>query len=259
MNATFKKPEDMEKRKDICDDHGEYESTNYMGNIWSQCPECVKESTKQQEERDKAEEADRKRRAWEARLQQASIPKRFSTRTLESYMAESAQQKNALEFCVNYVDQFDQVKASGRSAIFCGKPGTGKTHLAAGIALAVMKRHHATVLFTTIMRAVRRIKSTWGKGSTETESHVIELYTKPGLLILDEVGVQFGSETEENYIFDIINERYEEARPTIIISNLEVEGIKKYLGDRAFDRLREDGGKLIPFTWASHRGVQKYE
>ena len=74
------------------------------------------------------------------------------------------------------------------------------------------------------------------------------------MLILDEVGVQFGSETEENLLFDIINTRYEDRKPTILISNLDGAGVKKYLGERAFDRIREDGGKLIPFTWSSYRG-----
>lgn len=249
--------ENMPTKQSDCESHGPYESKNYMGNIWSHCPKCAKEESDKQEEIEREQEAAEVKRRWEARVKQASIPKRFADRAFDSYSAESAAQKKALQFCVEFVEGFESVKESGRSALFCGKPGTGKTHLAASIGIEVMRKHKATVLFSTVMRTVRRIKATWGKGSQETESQVIDLYTAPDLLILDEVGVQFGSETEENYIFDIINERYEEKRSTIIISNLGVDGIKKYLGDRAFDRLREDGGKLIPFTWASYRGKTK--
>lgn len=85
----------------------------------------------------------------------------------------------------------------------------------------------------------------------------------PDLLILDEVGVQFGSDTERLLLFDILNERYERRRPTILMSNLALDdaeeggrvvpGIKSYLGERVFDRLREDGGQSVVFDWPSHR------
>ncbi len=104
-------------------------------------------------------------------------------------------------------------------------PGTGKTHLAAGIGLRLMKRDNRRVLFTTVMRAVRSIKETWTRGSELTESESIEKLVAPDLLILDEVGVQFGSETEKLMLFDVLNERYERRRPTLLISNLDLDGV----------------------------------
>ncbi len=76
----------------------------------------------------------------------------------------------------------------------------------------------------------------------------------PDLLILDEVGVQFGSDTEKLILFDVLNERYERRRPTILMTNLTLEEVADFLGDRIIDRLREDGGEFIPFDWESHRG-----
>lgn len=72
--------------------------------------------------------------------------------------------------------------------------------------------------------------------------------------MLDEVGVQFGSETEKLMLFDVLNERYEERRSTILLSNLDLNGVKGFLGERVFDRIREDGGQYIPFDWESFRG-----
>ena len=40
----------------------------------------------------------------------------------------------------------------------------------------------------------------------------------------------------------------------MICSNLELADVRAYLGERVFDRLREDGGMAVPFDWASHRG-----
>ena len=74
------------------------------------------------------------------------------------------------------------------------------------------------------------------------------------LLILDEVGVQFGSDTEKLILFDVLNERYEKRRPTLVLSNLSLPDVEQYLGERIFDRLREDGGEAVVFDWESHRG-----
>lgn len=81
----------------------------------------------------------------------------------------------------------------------------------------------------------------------------------PDLLILDEVGVQFGSDTEKLMLFDILNERYERRHPTILMSNLPRDEVSAYLGERVFDRLREDGGEFISFTWESHRKSCNYQ
>ena len=43
-----------------------------------------------------------------------------------------------------------------------------------------------------------------------------------------------------------------------MISNLGVEDIKKALGDRVIDRMREDvGSAFIPMNWESYRSEQR--
>jgi DNA replication protein DnaC len=76
----------------------------------------------------------------------------------------------------------------------------------------------------------------------------------PDLLILDEVGVQFGSDTEKLLLFDVLNERYEQRKPTLLLSNLALDGVKAFLGERIYDRLREDGAEAVVFDWDSWRG-----
>lgn len=244
---------EMPTRQDSCDTHGEFTSTNYLGKIWSKCPKCSEIEKREHEKQERIEEERRLQEHWLRKLDGAAIPPRFKDKSLETYTVTNEAQRKVHEYCIKYATEFDKVLENGRSMMLCGRPGTGKTHLAIGIAKHVMKEHRKTALFVTVMRAVRRIKSTWGKDSAETENEAIAAYTSPDLLILDEVGVQFGSETEENFIFDIINERYENMKPTIIISNLSADGVKKYLGERVYDRLKDGGGAVIPFTWESDR------
>src|SRR5690606_23131134 len=100
---------------------------------------------------------------------------------------------------------------------------------------------------------IRAVKDTYRRDSTQTEAEAIASFVTPDLLILDEVGVQFGSDTEKLILFEIINGRYESMKPTIVISNLAIGELEAYLGERAFDRLREGGGKAVVFDWPSYR------
>lgn len=246
--------EQMPKKTEHCAKHGDYVSKNYLGGIWSKCPSCATIEHQQRQAEAEKREREEKRADWARKVGQAGIPDRYRDRTLLSYFAETPGQQRALEFATNYADNFDQVIATGRSALFIGKPGTGKNHLAIGIGLRIMNRDGRTVLFTTVMRAIRRVKDTWGRESRETESEAIAALTFPDLLILDEIGVQFGSETEKLILFDILNERYEKRKPTILISNEFLDVVRAYLGGRIFDRLREDGGEVVVFDWESYRG-----
>ena len=253
LDKVIKQNKPTEKRN--CKKHGFYTSTNYIGDYWTDCPSCMaikrKEVEKQEEEKFKAQALEREQRRWMVKVNSAAIPERFKTRTLNSYIAKTTGQKTALAFAKEYAENFDEVLQTGRSAIFVGKPGTGKTHLAIGIALSIMQQQRAP-LFVTVQRLIRRVKDSW-QTKEETESEVIDAFASPDLLILDEVGVQFGSEFEKQVLFDVLNERYEKLKPSILLSNIPSEQLADYLGERVTDRLRENGGALIGFNWDSYR------
>ena len=59
-------------------------------------------------------------------------------------------------------------------------------------------------------------------------------------------------------MIDLI-ERYENSKSAILLSNLTPTEVKVFLGERVFDRLREDGGKAIAFDWESHGGSKSAE
>jgi len=239
-----------------CEHHGEYQSSyvEIMGRkLYMPCPGCA-EVTRQRSEQRRIEQ---EQREWEKYLDIACIPRRFQTRTLENYHAETAQQQKALDFAIEYAEGWEETQSYGRCALFVGKPGTGKTHLAVGIMTHIMRKNfgRVSVRFTSVSRIIRRLKDSYRKDGEESEVEVMRDYSKCALLVIDEVGVQFGTDFEKNTLFDIINDRYENMRPTVLTSNLSADGVREYLGERAFDRLRENGGKCIAFAWDSYRGV----
>jgi DNA replication protein DnaC len=239
----------------VCTTHGEYEAMLYtIGDrvMGGQCQACAKHKEQQAQERQRVVQSDQERRRIEGLFQRAGIPLRFQSRTFDSYQANNEGQAKALRKARSYADNWRENVAAGTSLIFSGNAGTGKTHLACAIANELMGQGVSSV-FTTVSDAMRAIKRTYDAGSQMTEVQAIQAFVDPGLLILDEVGANRGTEYEVQLVFDIINKRYENCRPTIILTNLDPQALRECLGERVVDRLREGGGKLVAFTWDSFR------
>ena len=113
-------------------------------------------------------------------------------------------------------------------------------------------------LMATPVDISRRVRATYGDEAAETETKVIEDYSTCGLLVVDEIGAGSGSDHEKQMLCDVLCKRYENKLPTIMISNLGIEDIKKALGERVIDRMHEDvGSAFIPMAWGSYRPEQR--
>ena len=78
------------------------------------------------------------------------------------------------------------------------------------------------------------------------------------LLVIDEVGIQFGTDTERMILYEILDLRYEAMRPVILTTNItDLKSLEKLLGERIIDRLFEGESKIVLFEWESHRRFQK--
>jgi DNA replication protein DnaC len=241
-----------EKEVRQCLIHGDYTSLLIRGE-WSGCVECAKAAELAAINAANGEwRKELKARMWAKKLQRAAIPEKFADRTLDSYVPTIPGEEKALAMARRYVESFDEVSKLGSCLLFLGKVGTGKTHLAIGIAHEVMAMGKQAV-FVRVKRAVEMVQETYGRSATQTKEQVLRDFIDADLLILDEGGYQRGTDDEKLILFDIINGRYENSRPTIITSNLDAPGLKDAIGERSFDRLREGGGKLVQFDWDSHR------
>lgn len=260
LNNTTKVPDmSIKKVKLKCDKHGEVEAQSFnIGGRWSdpRCPACAKEAEDEREAKEKArkerEARDMRQRMIEKHLGSSGIPERFKAHSFDTYVASTPDQKQKLDRCKQYASEFENVYSIGQCMIFCGKTGTGKTHLSCSIANHIIKEFARSAVFMNVIKAVRTVKETYGK-KTKSEQEAIDWFKVPDLLILDEVGVQFGSDAEKMILFEILNERYQDMKPTILISNKEPAELVDFIGNRVLDRFRENGGRILKFDWDSHR------
>ncbi|MDW7774576.1 MAG: ATP-binding protein [Desulfobulbaceae bacterium] len=172
-----------------------------------------------------------------------NLSSRLRPYTFDNYKPTSPEAEKALSRC----RQFAQGELSG--LIMLGSVGTGKTHMAVAICKAVCDTGTSAML-VTVNEIIREIKDTWK--NSENEQDVIDKYSRVNLLVIDEIGSQYGSDTEKIFVSEIINNRYNNMLRTAIIGNITLSEAQAYLGIRVIDRLRHNGDVVV-FDWESYR------
>jgi DNA replication protein DnaC len=92
-----------------------------------------------------------------------------------------------------------------RNIVLIGNPGTGKTHLAIGIAMKALSKGYK-ILFTSVAQMLHQLN--FGRADNSYYQKLDD-YLKPDLLILDELGFKKLPGYSADDFFEIIARRYE--------------------------------------------------
>lgn len=134
--------------------------------------------------------------------------------------------------------------------ILIGPTGRGKTAIAAFLASERIKAGKSGGKFLTAMDLLDRIKQCWNR--KEDSEPVMSVWKKTPFLVIDEAQTR-PEEKWDNGIFDnLINARYSNELPTVLIANLNLAEAQKSLGPRIMDRANECGG-VVECNWGSYR------
>ncbi|MCF6780894.1 ATP-binding protein [Stutzerimonas stutzeri] len=252
----------MKTRVDTCSVHGEHDRTlveAFEGeNRVVGCQRCRWEGIHVEPTESQAHIEAVASKLWEAlnnALFATGIAPRFRECSFENYRTSVKGQAEALSVCRAYVDQFQENYDAGRCLLLLGNFGNGKTHLGCAILKAVVTRFGASALYVPAADFIAALKSSFVRDSAVTEQEIYAELASADLLLIDEIGAQNGTEFERQALHQVIDTRYRNRMPTIITSNLPSSELSAYIGDRALDRLRENGGQAVAFTWESARGA----
>lgn len=154
-------------------------------------------------------EADLRRdRATKSRIRLARFP---VLKTLEQFRWDWPTRINRLQVQHHFHLEFIQNKAN---LILLGGVGLGKTHLATALGYAACLQGYS-VLFTSAIDVINTLVAAKSAGRLKAE---LKHYTKPALLILDELGYLPIDKTGADLLFQVISLRYEQGA-IIITSN----------------------------------------
>lgn len=198
-----------------------------------------------------------------AKLQEASLlSDRYKNVTFENTITGNNKSFDiAYARCKRFCEVADEVLKEGYGIYIWGDKGTGKTHLTSCMANNLIKQYKQ-VLFTNFFEISKSIKSTFnGRGN---ESDLINKIANIDFLFIDDLGTEKVSNNgEDNWlqgqIFDVINKRYNNNKPTIFTSNYSLPELIKDRGfmDKTADRIMEMATVILKIEGKSNRSNRK--
>ncbi len=142
----------------------------------------------------------RRDRATQNRIRMARFP---VLKTLEQFRWDWPTQINRLQVQHHFSLGFIRDKSN---LIYLGGVGLGKTHLATALGYAACLKGYA-VLFASAIDVINTLAAAKSTGRLKQE---LKKYTKPALLILDELGYLPIDKTGADLLFQVISLRYEQ-------------------------------------------------
>ena len=133
-----------------------------------------------------------------------------------------------------YVEHWEDMRADNIGCLFWGGVGTGKSYLAGCIANALMEKE-IPVHMTNFALILNDLAANF-EGRNE---YIARLCRYP-LLILDDFGMERGTEYGLEQVFNVIDSRYRSGKPLIVTTNLTLDDLRNpedTAHSRIYDRL----------------------
>lgn len=137
--------------------------------------------------------------------------------------------------CKKYVDNWPQMYQNGMGLLLYGGVGGGKTFLAGCVCNALLEQQ-VKVCATSFPRVLNVLQTSMDR------QKALDRLAQYQCVLLDDFGVERGTEFAQEQLFAVIDARYRAKRPTIITTNLslhDLENPQNLSYSRIFDRLLE--------------------
>lgn len=165
---------------------------------------------------------------------------------------------NAFTRCRRYCDICDEVLDKGLSIYIYGDKGVGKTHLTACMVNELIYSGKQ-VLFTNFFEISKFIRNTYSARSV-SEVEYIENLATIDFLFLDDIGTEILVKSDvdnwlQGIIFDVINKRYNNKKPTVFTSNHSLKELIQLRGfmPKTVDRIVEMSTAILEIKGQSIR------
>lgn len=142
-----------------------------------------------------------------------------------------------------YEDAREYAKSLQGWIFFHGPCGIGKTHLAVAIAQYAMERAKLGVYFSVVPDLLDQLRATFDPTNGVAYDERFNQIRNAQLLVLDDLGTENTTPWAREKLYQILNHRYNEHRPTVITSNQPFKAIE----ERILSRLSDT--RLTRYIW----------
>jgi DNA replication protein DnaC len=162
----------------------------------------------------------------QALLAAARIPKRYEHCELSNFEFEGPYRSlgPARMAACKFVEEYPLDKIG---LLLVGGTGRGKTHLAVGIAKALIREKGAACVFYDYADLLKEIQNSYNASVEASELSLLRPVFEAEVLILDDLGSVRPTEWRWDTVRLILNTRYNDSRTTIITSNFADEPAAK--------------------------------
>lgn len=174
------------------------------------------------------------------------IPSKFSNILMvDTYIPKKVDQQKALKYVK---DSFIKHYPNEKGFLLMGPSGVGKTHLAIGAISELSLEKGVSCMFKDFFLLLAELRQAYSEGVSENE--ILRPLIDAEVLVIDEMGKGKCSEWEINILDQLISNRYNSSKKTLITTNYPSreyadkvfesnELLEERIGDRIFSRLNE--------------------
>lgn len=144
----------------------------------------------------------------------------FEDHALYSWTFDKDNGKNPIMWMArDYVDKWSDALSDNMGLVLWGDVGTGKTFFAACIANALVEQN-VSVKMTNFSAILNDLFAESDKNK------YLDRLNDHGLLIIDDLGIERGTEYALEQVYNVIDTRYKSGRPLIVTTNLTLDELK---------------------------------
>lgn len=144
----------------------------------------------------------------------------FEDHALYSWNFEKDNGKNpVMKVARDYVNKWSDFASKNAGLVLWGDVGTGKTFFAACIANALVEQNVSVKMtnFSTILNDLF---------AESDKNKYLDRLNKHSLLIIDDLGIERGTEYALEQVYNVIDTRYKSGKPLIVTTNLTLDELK---------------------------------
>lgn len=180
----------------------------------------------------------------EARLERSGLSNAINEQTFQTFRADEPWQQKMVSVCTAYTNKLLLAQPDEKLPwlYVSGQPGCGKTHICTAVCGRLMA-DGMDVLYVHWVEKSRELKAHVNEQDFET---LMQPLVAAQVLYLDDLAkpIEGGKPTEADLriLFDVINRRYVRSIPTIISSEVSLQGmleLDRAIGSRIFEKARE--------------------
>lgn len=257
LNDDESLTEDFELKCKNCNTNRYFQHNNFITACLCEC------QSQKREDEIKQERKKQRIMAFEKLKSASLLGKKYQNASFDNLdLNRPADFINAVERCKTYCKKWKEVSQNGLGIYLYGDVGTGKSLLTACIGNYLLSQM-IPVLFTNFFEIAKQIKKSFSSNSI-SESDFIEKLSKIDLLIIDDIGTEIMEKNGErtwiqDKIYDVINARYINQKPTIFSSNESLVELVEKCGmmKKTVDRIAAMSTAKIKLTGDSYRLIEQ--